>query len=110
MSTHVAPRKLYFTVFGALFLLLILTVGVARVDLGPLNTLAAMTIAVAKAALIVLYFMHIRYAGRLTRVFAAAGFLWLAILISLAMGDYLSRQGQKGLPGEPVPVQADVHG
>ena len=91
MTTHVVPLRVYFAVFAALCGLLVLTVAAARVDLGLLGVAVAMSIAIAKTLLIVLYFMHIRYASNLTRVFAVAGFVWLAILIGMTLGDYLTR-------------------
>jgi len=68
-----------------------LTVWVAFHDLGPWNIVVALTIAVAKATLVVLYFMHVRYSDRLTWVVVIAGFFWLAILLALTMSDYFSR-------------------
>jgi cytochrome c oxidase subunit IV len=91
MTGHLVPRKVYYTVFGALLVLTAVTIAVASVDLGPLNTVVAMTIACAKATLVVLYFMHARYGSRLIWVMLGAGILWLAILIALTMGDYASR-------------------
>jgi cytochrome c oxidase subunit 4 len=92
MSEHVVSKRLYYVIFGALIILTILTVAVARIDLGHgLNDVVALTIAVAKALLVVLYFMHVRYSSRLTWVFVAAGFFWLAILLVLTMSDYLTR-------------------
>jgi len=91
MSAHTVPRRLYFAVFGALMVLTAVTVAVAFVDLGFLNIVVAMSIAVIKALLVVLYFMHLRYGRRLTWVFAGAGFFWLAILLSLTVSDYFSR-------------------
>lgn len=88
MSAHIIPPKTYYAVFLALMVLLVLTV---VVDGGRFHTEVALTIAIAKALLIVLYFMHVRYAHPLTRIFAGVGFIWLAILIALAMGDYLTR-------------------
>jgi cytochrome c oxidase subunit 4 len=73
--------------------LLFLTWGVAQFDLGPWNIIAAMTIAVAKMLLVVLIFMHVRYSTRLTWVFVAAGFFWLFLMVTLTMGDYLTRPG-----------------
>lgn len=93
MSQHVVPRTTYYTVFAALLALLVLTVAAAGVDLGPAGPVVALSIAVAKATLIVLYFMHVRYAVPLMRVFACAGFLWLLILFALTMSDYLTRGG-----------------
>jgi cytochrome c oxidase subunit 4 len=91
MSTHVASRSVYYATFAALLILLLLTLLAARFDLGRLSLAVAMLIAVVKAALIVVYFMHVRHGSSLVRAFAAAGFLWLAILLTLAMADYLTR-------------------
>ena len=91
MSDHIISTKSYLTVYAILMGLLLLTVGAAFVDMGPLNFPVSMAIAVAKAILIVLIFMHVRYNEPLVRVFAAAGFLWLAILITLLLADYFSR-------------------
>jgi cytochrome c oxidase subunit 4 len=92
MSSPVVPLKTYLITFLALMLLLVATVAVAYVDLGQLNLAAAMAIAVGKAVLIILFFMHVRYGRNLTWVFAAAGFFWLAILLTMAMSDYASRR------------------
>lgn len=84
--------KVYFTVFVALILLTLTTTGVAFVNLGGAwNVVLAMTIAVAKAALVMLYFMHLRYSSYLTLLFAGAGIFWLGILIVLTISDYTSR-------------------
>jgi cytochrome c oxidase subunit 4 len=85
--------KLFFAIWIALMALLFLTWGVAQFDLGPWNIIAAMTIAVAKMLLVVLIFMHVRYSTRLTWVFVAAGFFWLFLMVTLTMGDYLTRPG-----------------
>jgi len=91
MSEHIVSKKLYFVIFGALMVLTFLTVWVATIDLGALNTPVALAIAVTKAVLVVLYFMHVRYSSRLTWVVVAGGFLWLIIMIGLTMSDYLTR-------------------
>jgi len=91
MSEHVIPRRVYYAIFSTLIVLTGVTVAVSFVDLGPLNTLVAMTIACVKATLVVLYFMHARYGSRLIWVMLGAGVLWLVILIALTMGDYASR-------------------
>jgi cytochrome c oxidase subunit 4 len=92
---HVIPLSVYNKVFAALFVLFILTVAAAYVDLTkywePLNIIVAMTIAVAKALLIILYFMHVRFSSKLTQLFAMAAFIWLGILFLFTMGDYFSR-------------------
>ncbi|HEY5572449.1 MAG TPA: cytochrome C oxidase subunit IV family protein [Anaerolineales bacterium] len=91
MSSHITPRRTYIFVYLALLILLGGTIGVAYVDLGIWNTVAAITIAVVKALLVVLFFMHVKYSSNLTRVYVLAGFLWLALLIGLTLTDYLTR-------------------
>ena len=76
---------------GALLAFLALTIGAAYINLGPFNTIVAMCISAAKAALIILFFMHMRYSKPLMWVFAGAGVFWLGIMLVLAMSDYVSR-------------------
>lgn len=93
---HVAPKSLYYFVFLALIVGTVLTVVVAKFDLGPLNNIAMLTIACTKALLVVLFFMHVRWSTRLTWVVAGAGFFWLLILFSITMSDYMSRGWVQG--------------
>ena len=88
---HVAPVRLYLTIFAALMMGTIITVVVAFFDLGALNNIVMLGIACTKALLVVLYFMHVRWSSRLTWVVAASGFFWLLILFGLTMADYMSR-------------------
>lgn len=88
---HVASEKFYFQIFALLLVLLVITVLAAYIDLGALSTVLAMTIAIIKALLVILYFMHVRDGSRLTWVFSGAAFFWLLILLGLTMSDYLSR-------------------
>lgn len=91
MAEHITSRKVYFLVFGALIVLTLATWLVAQVDLGWANDVVALTIAVTKAMLVLLFFMHVRYSTRMTILTATAGFFWLAILIGLTLSDYLTR-------------------
>jgi cytochrome c oxidase subunit IV len=91
MSGHVAPKSMYYAVFAALMAGTALTVGVAFVDLGALNNVLMLGIAMTKAVLVILFFMHVRWGTRLTWVVAASGFIWLVILLGLTMTDYLTR-------------------
>jgi cytochrome c oxidase subunit IV len=91
MSEQVIGKKVYFAVFAALMVLTAATVIAARIDMGPLNTPIAMVIAVTKAILVVLFFMHVRYSSKLTKLMVGAGFLWLGIMIVLTMMDFTSR-------------------
>ena len=91
MHGHTVAKSTYYQIAGWLFLLMILTVAAGSYDLGPWNTPIALVIAITKAVLIVLFFMHVRYGSPLLRLFAAGGFLWLMILLSITMADYLTR-------------------
>lgn len=92
MAEHVTSRKVYFLVFAALMVLTLVTWLVAKVDLGWANDVVALTIAVVKALLVLLFFMHVRYSTRMTVLTATAGFFWLVILIGLTLSDYLTRE------------------
>jgi cytochrome c oxidase subunit 4 len=85
-----SPR-IYLFNGAALLAFLALTIAGAYVNLGPLNTIVAMGIALAKAALIGLFFMHLRYSKPVFWVFAGAGVFWLVIMFALALDDYLTR-------------------
>ena len=91
MAERTVSMGMYLVVYLALMALLAATVGAAYLHLGNFTIVAAVGIAVVKATLIILYFMHIRFGGRNLWVFAVVGFLWLAILLTLGMTDYLSR-------------------
>lgn len=103
MSEHIVSKKIYFAIFGALMIGTVLTVVAAFYDLDHIfhgaNTVVALTIAVIKATLVVLYFMHVRYGTRLTWVIVIAGFFWLAIMFALTMSDYLSRNELRVISG-----------
>ncbi|HMJ06913.1 MAG TPA: cytochrome C oxidase subunit IV family protein [Chthoniobacterales bacterium] len=87
-----SPSARAYTFTGlALLALLALTIGVAYVDLGPLNTAVAMAISLAKGALIILFFMHVRYSRPILWLFVGAGFFWLGIMFVLALSDYMTR-------------------
>jgi cytochrome c oxidase subunit 4 len=91
MMGHVVPVKTYLLVFSTLLALTALTTGVAYVDLGQWNTIAALIIASCKATMVLLFFMHLRWSPRLMRVVVLSSLLWLAILISLTTTDFFSR-------------------
>lgn len=87
------PKKTYYKVTAALFVLLGATVGVSFVPLGAFSVVAALLIAGAKAVLIMLFFMHVRYSSRLTMLVAGTGFFWLVILFFFTFSDYVTRTG-----------------
>jgi len=91
MAEHILPKRTYYTIFLILAFCTYLTWQVAYFDLGPFNTIAALAIAVFKATLVVLFFMHVRYSTRLTWAVVIGALFWLGILLVLTMSDYLSR-------------------
>src|SRR5215210_1687330 len=91
MSEHIVPKRTYYLIFAALMVFTAITVGVAFLDLGPMNTVVALAIACTKATLVVLFFMHVKYSTRLTWAVVAGSIFWLGILITLTMSDYLTR-------------------
>ena len=91
MSAKTVPTKIFIRVWIALLALLLLTWGLAQLDLGRFNAVAALSIAVLKMLLVLLYFMHVRYSSRLTWIFVAAGFIWLLIMVDLTLSDYFTR-------------------
>ena len=90
-AAHVAPKSMYYMVFGALIVGTILTVAAAKVNMGPLNNIVMLAIACTKASLVILFFMHVRWSSRLTWVVAMSGFFWLLILFGVGMSDFLTR-------------------
>lgn len=90
MST--APsKKMYVGVWVALLALLGLTFGLAEVNLGPFNNVAALCISIAKMLLVVLIFMHGKYEKPLTWIFIVGGVVWFLIMVDLTLSDFLTR-------------------
>ena len=98
MSGHVSPKSVYYAVFASLMALTAITVGVAFVNLGPFNFPVAISIAVIKATLVILYFMHVKYSSRLTKLIVGTGFFFLIVLFTLTLTDYLTRGWLTGSP------------
>lgn len=89
---HAHPTvKLYLGIIATLFVLTVATYYAAQIDLGIWNPVVALTIACTKAVLVILFFMHVYYSSKLTKVTVAAGFFWLMIMITLSLSDYISR-------------------
>jgi cytochrome c oxidase subunit 4 len=91
MASHILPKRVYYTIFAILLCCTYLTVQLAFLDLGALNTVAALAIAVFKSALVVLFFMHAKYSPRLTWAVVLGSLFWLGILLALTMSDYMTR-------------------
>jgi len=96
---HIDSAKTYLVVLLALLLATVLTTAVAFVDLGSFSVVVALGIAVCKMLLVALFFMHIRHSTRLTKLVVVGGMLWLLILITLTLTDFVTR-GILGVPGK----------
>jgi cytochrome c oxidase subunit IV len=91
MPEHITPARTYYTIYAVLMVCTYLTWQVAYFDLGPFNTVAALGIAILKATLVVLFFMHVKDSTRLTWAVVLGGVFWLGILLVLTLSDYLTR-------------------
>jgi cytochrome c oxidase subunit IV len=97
-TTHPASERridrevrTYLFVWAALLALLVLTVASSFVHLGGWNAAVNVIIAGAKAALVAVFFMHLRERPALVRLAAVLGVVWLMILIGLSLSDFLTR-------------------
>ena len=97
---HVVPIATYLLVFAALILGTVLTVYAAGKDFGAFNTPVALGIAVTKATLVILFFMHVKYAARLTQLVVVVAFAFLTLLLAGIVNDYYS----PGLDGRLRPA------
>ena len=88
---HVVPLKVYLGVFLALCVLTVVTVVATGYDFGPLNLIVALAVAITKASLVVLFFMHARYSPKLTGLVIASSIAFFVILVFLTLTDYVSR-------------------
>jgi cytochrome c oxidase subunit IV len=91
MSEHIVSPKVYYTIFAMLMIFTALTVVVAYLDLGVLNLPVALLIAVVKATVVVLYFMHVKYSSRLTKLAVVTAVFTLLLMFGFTLADYFSR-------------------
>ena len=88
---HISPKSTYYAIFGALMALTALTVYVAFQRLGWFNFPVAIAIAFTKASLVVLFFMHVKYSPKLTKLTVLSGLFIFLGLMTLTLADYISR-------------------
>ena len=88
---HIVSPRIYLAVGAALLVGTGLTVAVSFIDLGVFNPIIALAIAVVKATLVVLFFMHVKYSTKLTKLTVFAGIFMFLVLISMTLADYMSR-------------------
>ena len=99
MSEHIVTKKQYAYVFLTLMVLTVVTTYAGSRDLGPLNVVVALVIAVIKASLVVLFFMHVYWSTKLNKIVAVSGIAWLGLLLWLTVTDVASR-GWLPFPGK----------
>ncbi len=102
MAAHVTSSRSCYIVFGALLVLLVLTVIAAGIENHTLGIIVALLIATVKALLIIVYFMNVRFADWVTRLAVAAGFVGLIVLLAFMMSDYLTRDPVDEIETSPV--------
>jgi cytochrome c oxidase subunit 4 len=88
---HIVPKSTYYLIFTALMIGTALTWWVATIDLGAMNNVIMLAIAVTKATLVVLFFMHVKYSKPMTWTEILASLFWFGIMVVLTMNDYLTR-------------------
>lgn len=101
---HVVSPKVYALILGCLLLCTVLTVYAAKIDLGRMNIVLALTIAVFKMTLVILFFMHGKYSSKRTQLVIIAGFFWLAIMLGLTLTDYTTRHAEPSRSSNPSTV------
>ena len=84
---HIVSPRLLLSIYGILLVLTVITVAVTDVDLGSFNLVVALIVAVAKASVVALYFMHLRWDSPFNSVILVAAFLFVAIFIGIAIVD-----------------------
>jgi cytochrome c oxidase subunit 4 len=99
MSEHIVTKKQYAYVFVTLMALTLVTTYAGMQDLGPLNVVVALAIAVIKASLVVLFFMHVYWSSKLNKIVVVSGIAWLGLLLWLTVTDFASR-GWLPFPGK----------
>ena len=88
---HIVGPKTYLLILGALMVLTATTTGAAFIDMGVFNPIIALAIAVLKAVLVILFFMHIRYSTKVMMLTVGAGFFTFLVLVTMTLSDYISR-------------------
>jgi cytochrome c oxidase subunit 4 len=88
---HIVSPKIYVVIFLTLLFFTALTIGASYLEMGPFNPIVAIAIAVTKATLVVLFFMHVKYSSRVTKLAVGAGVFTFLVLVGMTLSDYISR-------------------
>jgi cytochrome c oxidase subunit 4 len=88
---HIVSPVTYLIIFAVLLVCTGLTIGASYLEMGPWNPVVALGIAVLKATLVVLFFMHIKYSSKLMKLTVGAGLFTFMVLVGMSLADYFSR-------------------
>jgi cytochrome c oxidase subunit IV len=88
---HIVSPRVYIAVLFALLLGTAATVAVSFVDLGVWNPVLALAIATIKMTMVVLFFMHVKYSTKLTKLTVGAGIFTFLVLVGMTLADYFTR-------------------
>jgi len=88
---HIVPYRVFITIWVLLLILTAVTIWVSRINLGYFNVVVALLIATTKAALVVFFFMHLKYENRFFKFIVFLTFLILAIFIGFTFFDVAYR-------------------
>ncbi|MEM1024248.1 MAG: cytochrome C oxidase subunit IV family protein [Myxococcota bacterium] len=95
---HVSSLGMNIAIFSSLMVLTALTVWAAFQDFGPLDTPIAIVIAIVKASLVIMFFMHVKYSSKIVMLSAGSGFMFLIFLFAFTLSDYGTREKVDGWP------------
>jgi cytochrome c oxidase subunit IV len=90
-QNHIVPPSIYMIVGGILLILTGATVWASYLELGVFNPIVALFIACVKGTIVVLFFMHVKYSSKLTKLTVFSGLFLFCVLISLTLADYTTR-------------------
>src|SRR5580700_9675483 len=88
---HVVPPRIYLIVGAVLLILTAVTVWASFLELNVFNPIIALFIACVKATIVVLFFMHVKYSTKLTKLTVGAGLFTFLTLIGMTLADYFTR-------------------
>jgi len=88
---HIVSPKIYVIIWLILLVFTGATVFAAFQNFGIFNPIIALTIAVTKATLVFLFFMHVKYSPKMIALVIGCGLFFLSILLVLTCADYISR-------------------
>jgi cytochrome c oxidase subunit 4 len=88
---HIVSPAIYIVVGLVLLAFTALTVGASYIEMGVFNAVVALAIAVIKAMLVVLFFMHVKYSTKLTKLTVFAGLFTFMALVGMTLADYMTR-------------------